>query len=510
MTSRRRRLWLVFAIALIAHLPALWNGFTWLDHGDLEARAAIAPLSELPRLFGEPYARTGFYRPVTALSLSLDAALSGAPFGYHLTNLLLHAAAAVLVALVAEALGLDAWAAVLAAAFFALHTSTSLVANQVTYRADALLMIALALTLLGQTRGRPWLVGIGLLLGCLSKETAFVLGPLLMAGLALWHRPSRAVLGAAAASWVGAALLRLSVAPTWKPAAIPLSPDLWLGTRLAALGQQLELLLWPWRGRLCDAVPISPVASGSAVLGVLGIALMLALAWKVRPLGLLALIASTPMLNLVPLPRMSSPHYLYVPLAFLAMALARWFVQWRAGVWAMSVLAVGLFASSLFDSFRYHDDAALFRAEVALGPQCREAHLYWGDAQRLEGNLEAAGNAYEVASGPAQGFASYSDVGAALQNLGVVRREQGRLDEAWRALSAAHALPADPLSHRQRAFNLAVLAMDRQEFVAVEQLLRAEADRKDALPEALELLAHAVGAQGREAEARELLRRSQR
>ncbi|MBK7858067.1 MAG: hypothetical protein IPJ65_05465 [Archangiaceae bacterium] len=70
-------------------------------------------------------------------------------------------------------------------------------------------------------RGRPWWVAAGLLLGCFSKETAFVLAPLLMAGLAPWHRPSRAVVLTAAVSWVGAAVVRQAVAPAWKLAAVP-------------------------------------------------------------------------------------------------------------------------------------------------------------------------------------------------------------------------------------------------------------------------------------------------
>ncbi|MBK7865285.1 MAG: hypothetical protein IPJ65_43135 [Archangiaceae bacterium] len=509
MTRRRLGLGLVFAVSLAVHLPALANGFTWLDHGDLEQRAALAPPRELPALFTRPYARTGFYRPLTALTLSLDDAFSGKPFGFHLTNLLLHALAAVLVALLAEGLGLSALGALLAGLLFAVHTSTSLVANQLTYRGEALLMSSLALTLLGQVRGRPWWVAAGLLLGCFSKETAFVLAPLLMAGLAPWHRPSRAVVLTAAVSWVGAAVVRQAVAPAWKLAAVPLTADQWVGTRLAALGQQLELLLWPWRGRLCDAVPISSVLSVPAALGLLAVGLSLWLAWKVRPFGLLALLAATPMLNLVPLPRFSSPHYLYVPLAFCAMGLAGWAaaVRWRA--WAVGVVLAALAVSSVLDARRYRDDFTLFATEAALGPQCREAHLYLGDALRDRGQLDEAAAAYAVAAAPSERFLSYSDVGAALQNQGVVRYQQGRLDEAWAALSSAYALPADPLSHRQRAVNLAIVALEREQYAEAERLLRPEAERPDGLATALEVLAHAVGAQGRESEAVELLRRSQ-
>ena len=60
------------AAAVASHLTALANGFTWLDHGDLEHRAAIAAPGHWLGLFTHGFARTGFYRPLTALSLSLD------------------------------------------------------------------------------------------------------------------------------------------------------------------------------------------------------------------------------------------------------------------------------------------------------------------------------------------------------------------------------------------------------------------------------------------------------
>ncbi|MBK7858065.1 MAG: tetratricopeptide repeat protein [Archangiaceae bacterium] len=57
--------------------------------------------------------------------------------------------------------------------------------------------------------------------------------------------------------------------------------------------------------------------------------------------------------------------------------------------------------------------------------------------------------------------------------------------------------------------NLAIVTLERERYAEAERLLRPEAERPDGLATALEVLAHAVGAQGREAEAVELLRRSQ-
>src|SRR2546430_6864599 len=58
----------VAAAALAAHATALAGGYTWLDHGDLESGAALAPPAGFIGLFAKGYARTGFYRPLTALA----------------------------------------------------------------------------------------------------------------------------------------------------------------------------------------------------------------------------------------------------------------------------------------------------------------------------------------------------------------------------------------------------------------------------------------------------------
>ena len=105
-TAKRpvRVAWVAVA-ALAAHMSALRGGLVWLDHAHLSTGYAVRPPAEWWRLFTEPFARTGFYRPITALSLSLDALL-GSTAWFHAENLLWHAAAAVATLAAARALGL--------------------------------------------------------------------------------------------------------------------------------------------------------------------------------------------------------------------------------------------------------------------------------------------------------------------------------------------------------------------------------------------------------------------
>ena len=76
---------------LLIRLSYINNGFVWLDHGDIEQKRAIVPLSELLNVFTERFGETGFYRPLVSLFLSIEYAFFGtwAP-GYHIVNISLH------------------------------------------------------------------------------------------------------------------------------------------------------------------------------------------------------------------------------------------------------------------------------------------------------------------------------------------------------------------------------------------------------------------------------------
>ena len=109
---------------LFAFLPAARCGFVNFDDG--------------PYVYENPIVQRGLtwgglrwafttgtlanYHPLTWLSLMLDSTLWGdSPAGFHLTNLLLHAANAVLLLLVLRAMTGATWRAALVAAIFALH-----------------------------------------------------------------------------------------------------------------------------------------------------------------------------------------------------------------------------------------------------------------------------------------------------------------------------------------------------------------------------------------------------
>lgn len=503
MRFRARELPGLGLLACVAHAPVLTAGFAWLDHGDLERGYALAPAGQL---FLHGFARTGFYRPLTALTLSLDAATHLGPAMFHASNLLFHAVAAVLVAVAAVELGLEKRAALLAGALFAVHPVTSEVVGAISYRAEALITASMLGALIAHRRGRWLLTAVLLAAAGLFKETGLVLGPLLLIAAGPRNKMlARAMLGS-----LFALALRLAFAPPWHAPPLPLSLGQHIATRAGALWRSLGALVGPPALRLCDDVPILGLGDPRAILGILAALALALLAWrKPAPVRLFAL-ALLPSISPIPVPRLWSPHYLYVPLAFAAMAVAAPLVRMRlttglalAGVVAMSVL-------SYREAARYHDDRALFEAELMQQPMCREGWLYVGDARREANDLAGAREAYQRALAPTPGHVAYVDRGAALQNLGITSLQLGEPADAERALRDALDHVADPRARRELVHDLAAARLAEGHPEDAAALLESETRRPDALPASLLLRAQALDALGRHDEAAALRARMSR
>lgn len=180
----------IFALAVLSHVESLSYWFVSTDVFGLIESSRVTSLADLVGLFAEPmmdgtrFTEVGlFYRPVSSLSYALDHAIWGLePWGYHLTNLLLHGFAAVLVAVAMAALLDRPLVGYLSALLFAIHPLTAEVVPTAARRQDVLLTLfvmgALALFVRAHRKeSRPALVGAlvayGLALG--SKEIGIIL-----------------------------------------------------------------------------------------------------------------------------------------------------------------------------------------------------------------------------------------------------------------------------------------------------------------------------------------------
>ncbi|HEX9051011.1 MAG TPA: DUF1736 domain-containing protein [Anaeromyxobacter sp.] len=147
----------LLAVALLAAVPfagTLGHGFTFDDVPVVCRNRHLASLRSLPDLLthGE-WAGAGYtlraYRPLTGATFALNRAAGGlTPWGFHLVNVLLHAAAAVCVLLLAASWGATPVAALAAAAIFAVHPiHAEAVASVVGRRDELATLFLLCMTL---------------------------------------------------------------------------------------------------------------------------------------------------------------------------------------------------------------------------------------------------------------------------------------------------------------------------------------------------------------------------
>ena len=153
----RRNLWIgaaLFAATLLAYLPALRAGFVWDDDGFV-TKPELRSLAGLARIWTD-LASTEQWYPLLHSFFWLQHRLWGdAPLPYHFVNILLHALAACLLGRVLLRLAIPgAW---LAAGIYALHPVYAESVAWVTEQKNTLSLVfylAAALVYLGMDRGR--------------------------------------------------------------------------------------------------------------------------------------------------------------------------------------------------------------------------------------------------------------------------------------------------------------------------------------------------------------------
>lgn len=369
-----------FALALVAFLTSLGNGFALDDNSIIVENSLIQDLANLRIIFMSPYWQSWnfgdlLYRPLVITSIAINYAVSGLrPFSYHLVNVLLHAGNSALVYAVTCQVFRQRGLALLAAAAFALHPIHTEVVANVTGRSELLaamfLFIAWLLYVLrdaapsepaGAGRSplaRALLLGgsaLSFALALLSKEHAVILPFLLVLSDALRETrrvPAPSQAGLMRALWrrlvtgyllylvvlAGYLLVRVSVLGTLRSPGrnSVLNPLLTadfstrLLTAMRILGKYLLLLVAPVRLSADYSYNQVPLASSAfepdVLLPVLGVA---AIAWFLRRRALLAfgfvvfLVTLAPVLNIFfPIGTIMAERLLYFPSFGFCIALA--------------------------------------------------------------------------------------------------------------------------------------------------------------------------------------------
>lgn len=180
----------VVAVAALVYLNTMWNDFVFDDIPIVRQNLCIRGLSNIPAIFSSGYGEgtqmgsTGLYRPLAIFSFAVNYQAGGlAPWHYHLLNVLLHAANAVLVLFLAFRVTRSSFAAAAAGLLFALHPVNTEAVSPVVGRTDLLgtLFVLCSLLLYAkyastEKRKLGFLAGSLACLACglLSKEHAVV------------------------------------------------------------------------------------------------------------------------------------------------------------------------------------------------------------------------------------------------------------------------------------------------------------------------------------------------
>jgi len=505
--SRRRPGWLLPALAAALGCAAYFNGldnpFVYDDHDTVIANASLANLSNVRFIL--TYSP---FRPVVNASYALDRWLWGyRPFGYHLTNVALHAAAVLLLYAWLRRILADAGsgreanlAAFAGAALFAVHPLQSEAVAYVSGRSElmcavwflAALLLARDAILSGSRARTAGAVLCGLL-AIASKEIGLVL-PFVVLAYDWLLRPGDEsarrrrlwrVFVPAFVLLAGIGAYRL-VALGGISGGTGMGPLLNMFTQAIVIWRYVGLLAWPAGQSIMHAVHrVTSIADPLAWVALAGLAGACAAAFRMRQshpvvaLGALWVFAVlAPSSSVIALREGMAEHRVYLASAGIFMAVASAFARgaksgaatadkaivsrWlssepgpsrvvrtaRASVFC-AVLAV-LFALTVMRNRVWSDPVALWAEAAVHAEGMWEPHYALADSLREAGDCTAALPEYRKVA------ALHPTHRDAFTNLGICLAQTAQLEDAERAFRRV--LEIDP-SFARGYTNLGALAL---------------------------------------------------
>ncbi len=491
-------------LALAAYLNAVDNPFVYDDNDTILFNRSLVDLSNIRFIL-----LYSLFRPVVNVSYAIDRALWGyTSFGFHVTNVVLHAiAVGLFFGWCTRAFG-DArriatsdstesdWPAFFAAATFAVHPMLTEGAGYVSARSEVLcaigfmgcLILARRALMTGSLASAAGAI-IAALFALGSKETAAAIPVVLLAYDAWVLSPAEASRGGSAGPWKGrlwrlyvpafavlaiGAMIRFRSLVT-AGALIDRGPGENLLTQAVVIWRYIGLLAMPVGQTIMHDVRfVTSMFDPRGLLALAGLVGAAALAIRIRarnPLvavGAVWFLASlAPSSSIIPLREGMAEHRVYLASAgfFLAVValLARPLATRASARLAASVVLLVCVFLTVQRNIVWSNAIALWEEAAATAPATWEPHYAYADALREAGQCDRAIPEYEIVLNLRP---RHRD---AVTNLGICLAQSGDAEGAEHAFRTA--IDIDP-SWPRGYTNLAALAITRGEHQKARDLYR--------------------------------------
>lgn len=480
----RKHLALLTMACLVVYANSFWNAFVWDDQALVVGNSFLPDWRNVLKLFttnlfAGAEGQSSFYRPIQALTYMGDYHLWGkVPFGFHLTNLLLHLTDAILLYyLLASMTNLQV--AFIAGLLFVVHPLQTEAITYIAGRADPLALGFMLAAFLCYRRSMAH-PGIGLWrlaslaafgLALLSKEMASIFPALLilydlitdppahprdlLGRFGRRYLPYLVVLGAyGGGRWL---VTDLQIKPGLS-LPIPFGQRLLLGLRV--FGEYLWLLAVPRNLHMERTVPIpTSLVNPQVLIGALALLLLIGVAYwawpRIRALTFgigWFVVGFLPISNLIPLNASMAEHWMYLPAIglFLAVALAIEATRGHAArKWAIGLFAVVVAfdaGTAIRRNQDWKDEETFYTLTLKATPDSWRVlanlgfmYLGRGEFDKAIERLQSAVRLYPFE------VSSYIGLGQAYEGLG---RDREAIAEFEKALTVS---PRAPRAHRHLA-----------------------------------------------------------
>ncbi len=462
------------AVVLLVYSGVSDVPFQYDDFHSIVENPHIRSMSNVPAYFSHPEMfsedpRSAMYRPLVLLSYAVDYQLHEHDAGgFHWTNLVLHAAATCLVALLALSVTHSAGGAVAAGLVFGLHPVNAEVVAYVSSRSESMCAVffliafhAYLRTSLATPRRALWTtISVAAYVAALLSKAvgitlpaALFLYELMRSGVDLRTR-IRHLWRVQWPYWV-VSLVYLVVVRQMLHQAVVDAPVRGMGTQLwtqiKALTYYLKLLVIPYPLSVEHQFDLGPGFTENAVIG--GVLLLLSIGtllwmrvvrtadragvfWMLWPF-----VTLLPTL-IIPLNVLVNEHRLYLPSIALAMAASFSFARYSREHAGLAGLILILLAASfaLLDAARvgvWQSSRTLWADAVRKGPGMPRPHIYLGDSLKESGRKSEALQSYYTALRVNPSVLSGLDRVVTYNNIGSTLLTMGRSQEAIQAYQTA-------------------------------------------------------------------------